>query len=115
MCFIWMLYILLQWLFQAFFKCFYKCFGRMSQVFQLFRKYVANVSFECFKNRSGVTSPFSMFSPLLNAGDVRAAWVLVGGGGMGRTSRSSGTESERAGRGELCSNTGLGPNARALA
>ena len=52
-------------------------------------------------------------SPLLDAGDVRAAWAHEGD--MGGASRSSGVESEWAGRAassrrrELRLDTGLGP------
>ena len=38
--------------FSSVFKCFYKCFRHMLQVFQLFRTYVANISFGYFKSRS---------------------------------------------------------------
>jgi hypothetical protein len=60
---------------------------------------------------------------LLNVGDVRAAWAHVGASGVGGASRSSGAESERAGRAtpsgcearELTSGRGQGPDFRALA
>jgi hypothetical protein len=56
---------ILQWLFLSVFKCFYKCFRRMLQVFQLFRTYVLNVSFGCFKSTSGVACPSSPSAALL--------------------------------------------------
>jgi hypothetical protein len=66
--------------------------------------YVANVSIGCFKSRSDVASPSSRLllprsvSPLLDAGDVRAAWARVGASGVGGVSRLSGAESEQEGR-----------------
>jgi len=38
--------------FQVFFMCFCMCFRRMFRMFQLFRTYIAIVSFGCFKSRS---------------------------------------------------------------
>jgi hypothetical protein len=50
--------------FSSIFKCFAKCFRCMLQVFQLFQTYVVNVSFGCFKSRSGVASLSSPFATL---------------------------------------------------
>jgi hypothetical protein len=79
--------------FKCFFRCFCKCFRCMFQVFICLQAYVASVSFECFKSRSGVASSSSpsaaspqclllLATParhplpppsLLDAGDVRDA------------------------------------------
>jgi hypothetical protein len=54
----------LQWLFKCF-RFFCKCFRCMFQVFHLSLVYVANVSSECFKSRSGVASPPRLLLPRL--------------------------------------------------
>jgi len=89
--------------FSSVFRCFYKCFRRMLQVFQLFRTYVTNVSFGCFKSRSSVISPSSpsaalsrcllLFSMLVMSGRCGPSW-------MGRVVRAARNPSRHEPRAE---------------
>ena len=136
--FIWMLHV-----FHTYVTCILSgcCiyFAMVFQVFlQVFQMYVANVStvlnlcckyfIQMFRKQIGCCIFLLVFlllaqvsPPLLDAGDVRAAWARVGAWGMGWVSRSSGVESEWAGcaarsrRGELRLDAGLGQDTRALA
>jgi hypothetical protein len=113
-----MLHIFCNGFFQAFFRCFYKCFRRMSQVFQLFRTYVAKFLFGCFKSRSGVASLSSSSAASHRCLLLFSMLVMFGRRGWSELFEWCGTQVGGAGgteRRELRLDAGLGPDIRALA
>jgi hypothetical protein len=112
---------ILQWLFPSVFRCFYKCFRRMLQVFQLFRTILQNFYLDVLKVDRVLHLTPRLLLPrigacsLLDAGDVRAAWVEQIVQVTRNPSERGGRHGAGAGHRELRPGAGLGPDIRALA